>query len=187
MFARKGYKATSVSDIAAAAGIGKGTVYAYFKNKRELFIAAIQKWYEQNFALIRTELAQIDHPEEKLKCYIFSCEKLFVLENKFAVNFFLEVLRQTLFEDGILHHQKSILQEILYEQTRFVADILLNGISQGVFKPEIAPEVENIASSILAFLDGMEFRILAFPKMMPWKEQIINYVDSMLSLIRLEP
>lgn len=41
VFASAGYKATDVQAVAAAAGVGKGTVYRYFKRKDDLFLAAV--------------------------------------------------------------------------------------------------------------------------------------------------
>jgi AcrR family transcriptional regulator len=43
VFSREGYAASSVDDVAAQAGIGKGTVYLYFKSKEELYIAALAR------------------------------------------------------------------------------------------------------------------------------------------------
>ncbi len=42
-FARDGYRATSVADIARDAGIGPTGVYAYFPNKEALFVAAVDE------------------------------------------------------------------------------------------------------------------------------------------------
>ena len=36
-FLAKGYDAASMSEIARASGVSKGTLYVYFKNKEELF------------------------------------------------------------------------------------------------------------------------------------------------------
>ena len=36
VFAQRGYEATSISDLAAHAGVGQGTVYRYFESKREI-------------------------------------------------------------------------------------------------------------------------------------------------------
>jgi AcrR family transcriptional regulator len=43
VFAEKGFNETTVDEIAAAAGIAKGTVYLYFPGKRELYIAALNE------------------------------------------------------------------------------------------------------------------------------------------------
>lgn len=41
VFARVGFAATDVQEIAAFAGVGKGTVYRYFPSKEELFLATV--------------------------------------------------------------------------------------------------------------------------------------------------
>ncbi len=38
-FIRFGYRRANIAEIARDAGIGKGTIYLHFKNKRELFSA----------------------------------------------------------------------------------------------------------------------------------------------------
>lgn len=47
VFARKGYRNTSVSDIIEAAGIARGTFYLYFQSKEEIFLALIDLWFEE--------------------------------------------------------------------------------------------------------------------------------------------
>jgi AcrR family transcriptional regulator len=50
LFARGGFEATSVDDIAREAGYGKGTLYLYFKDKEDLYyhtLLAVFEAYEQ--------------------------------------------------------------------------------------------------------------------------------------------
>jgi AcrR family transcriptional regulator len=42
VFARQGFHVTSVADICTAAGIGRGTLYQYFGNKRDVFMAVLE-------------------------------------------------------------------------------------------------------------------------------------------------
>lgn len=42
IFTRKGFAATTVPEIARLAGVATGTIYLYYANKRELFIAVIR-------------------------------------------------------------------------------------------------------------------------------------------------
>jgi len=44
VFAQKGYAGSSVADIAVKAEIGKGTIYAYFDSKEDLFFAVFE-WF----------------------------------------------------------------------------------------------------------------------------------------------
>jgi len=52
-FGRKGLDpgAATIDDIAAAAGLSKGSIYSYFKNKDELFRAIIQSGVESDAAM----------------------------------------------------------------------------------------------------------------------------------------
>jgi len=43
MFLRQGFDAASMSDIARAAGVSKGTLYVYFTNKEQLFEAIVHE------------------------------------------------------------------------------------------------------------------------------------------------
>src|SRR5579871_4201064 len=38
LFAKQGYEETTIAEIARAAGVGVGTVYLYFENKRQILI-----------------------------------------------------------------------------------------------------------------------------------------------------
>jgi AcrR family transcriptional regulator len=56
VFARKGYRNASVSDIIAAAGVARGTFYLYFKSKEHVFLAIVEGFYTQ----VRRALEQAD-------------------------------------------------------------------------------------------------------------------------------
>jgi AcrR family transcriptional regulator len=46
VFARKGFAAATVEDIAETAGLAKGTVYLYFRSKREVYFATLRQGLE---------------------------------------------------------------------------------------------------------------------------------------------
>lgn len=52
-FAEKGYDGCSVADIAAAAGMSQGSLYAHFANKEDLFITMIQHEHGDGAAKMR--------------------------------------------------------------------------------------------------------------------------------------
>jgi AcrR family transcriptional regulator len=47
IFSRHGYEAADVDDIAREARIGKGTIYRHYASKRELFVAVVDRGFEQ--------------------------------------------------------------------------------------------------------------------------------------------
>ncbi|MEM1265125.1 MAG: TetR/AcrR family transcriptional regulator [Pseudomonadota bacterium] len=46
VYARKGYHAATIADVAEAAGLGKGTLYLYFKNKDAIAIAMVERHFK---------------------------------------------------------------------------------------------------------------------------------------------
>lgn len=52
LFAEKGFEKTSIDQIARAAGIGKGTIYGYFRAKEEIFLAFCEDEIDYAFAAL---------------------------------------------------------------------------------------------------------------------------------------
>lgn len=59
LFAEQGFEKTSIDQIARAAGIGKGTIYGYFRAKEEIFLAFCEDEIDYAFAV----LAERNDPE----------------------------------------------------------------------------------------------------------------------------
>jgi AcrR family transcriptional regulator len=56
-FARLGFDQANINVIAEQAGIGKGTIYLYFENKRDLFLAMLRFIAQAQLTVIRAALA----------------------------------------------------------------------------------------------------------------------------------
>jgi len=65
-FAARGFAATRLEDVAAHAGISKGTLYLYFKNKEELFEAVVRATLLPNLARIEALAASFEGPSATL-------------------------------------------------------------------------------------------------------------------------
>lgn len=67
-FARFGYRRANIGDIAKDAGVGKGTVYLHFKNKKDLLLACLSKEKEQLVPELESVMAQ--PAEQQLEAYL---------------------------------------------------------------------------------------------------------------------
>jgi AcrR family transcriptional regulator len=56
-FARLGFDQANINAIAEQAGIGKGTIYLYFENKRDLFLEMLRSIAQEQLAVIRAAIA----------------------------------------------------------------------------------------------------------------------------------
>jgi len=61
LLARFGYRKMTVEDIAAEAGIGKGTVYLHFSSKEEVVLSRVDRMVDQLKERLR-EIAHSDAP-----------------------------------------------------------------------------------------------------------------------------
>lgn len=81
LFGERGYENTTISALAETAGIGKGTIYSYFKSKNEILLA----FCEEELACMHREIQQTVPAEASLEeklLMIFMCEFRYVTKNK---------------------------------------------------------------------------------------------------------
>jgi AcrR family transcriptional regulator len=65
-FAERGFAATRLEDVAAAAGISKGTIYLYFPTKEDLFRAVVRQAVLPNLEAAEAQVAGHDGPSADL-------------------------------------------------------------------------------------------------------------------------
>ena len=67
-FVRFGYRRANIAEIALGAGIGKGTIYLHFENKRELFLSWLLA--EERELLPQLEIIENFPEEERLRAFL---------------------------------------------------------------------------------------------------------------------
>jgi AcrR family transcriptional regulator len=67
IFAQKGYFKATVDDIAHATGVAKGTVYLYFKDKPDLYVATIDEHFSRAVAALAEIAAKQSTPTERME------------------------------------------------------------------------------------------------------------------------
>jgi len=66
VFAEKGFAAAKLDEIAKRAGVSKGTLYLYFKDKEQLFRAVVRDTVVPNVEMLRAALIQTGLPFDEL-------------------------------------------------------------------------------------------------------------------------
>jgi TetR/AcrR family transcriptional regulator, fatty acid metabolism regulator protein len=69
VFAKHGFAAARVSDIAAAAGVGKGTVYLYFESKEDLLMGVFEARVDEILSMIDEMVVSGVSPREGLRTF----------------------------------------------------------------------------------------------------------------------
>jgi len=70
LFARRGFEATDLQDVADALGVGKGTLYRYFPSKRDLFQAGVDRVMRRMKATIDGAIDGIADPLDQITAAI---------------------------------------------------------------------------------------------------------------------
>src|SRR5262245_47172366 len=70
LFGTQRFHEVRMEDIAAEAEVGKGTLYRYFKDKEELYLALLGRESTQFTRRLRDEAALVDGPRAKLEALV---------------------------------------------------------------------------------------------------------------------
>jgi len=183
IFAEKGYAATSVEQIAEAAGIGKGTVYEYFPSKEEIFVHAINDWIMDLINRMVEKTRHIDNPVERLKVFIEMVKDVLNAGEPDPKKIFADIDQQTFMPGGAFYKRRHIIKDMRATFCDLVVDILLDGVSKKVFKPEIARDVSKIAVNLLAYLDGICMHYLIMEEYREFEDQVDFYIKGFVNAI----
>ncbi|MGO9409461.1 MAG: TetR/AcrR family transcriptional regulator [Spirochaetia bacterium] len=115
VFGEIGYEATRITHIAQRAGISSGTIYTYFKDKKDLFRATVQDRWDRFLAQIRA----LADSEESTRARLQSLIEIGFTSLKDA----RPLLRGMLFESS----QMNLLQGNLEELYALIERILTQG------------------------------------------------------------
>ena len=69
IFARHGFFAAKVSDVAKEAGVADGTIYLYFKSKDDLLISLFERRMQQVNETLSNAVAKYKSPREQLRAF----------------------------------------------------------------------------------------------------------------------
>lgn len=119
LFARKGVENTTMNDIASASDKGRRTIYTYFKSKRDIFNAVIERETDQLLNKLRIIVAKNVSPEEKFYEYVdcrFETMKEIVSRNgSLRAGFFRDVRKVDRARKIISKKEIAMLRAILEE------------------------------------------------------------------------
>ena len=158
VFARTGFEAATVDEVAAEAGVAKGTLYLYFKSKLEIYLTALKGELEKLDsvthkqmaleptaagklrAFVETRLAYLDEHSDFFKIYQFELGHMFLHPSQVHSDFSAYYRRQSDFlreimEQGVRNNEfhceyPNAMAFLIYDTVRGVAMRRLLGLSE---------------------------------------------------------
>jgi len=184
VFARKGYAFTSIEEISSEAGIGKSTVYEYYKTKEELFVAAVMEGAHEWISDMEAIGRETQDPMERLSRIAVLYTEQHGPEWKPDSRLFIEVLSQTFLQGGVFFDRPYMIRDLHQRIVRIVVDYLLAGVSRGELCPGIARDVEKITINFLAYLDGIKLHGMIEPGYIDIRSQIDLFMRHLTPLLK---
>lgn len=170
LFARFGYKKTTMEDIAMALRKGKSSLYYYFKNKEEIFQAVIDMESEMLHGKLKAVVESKNDAATKLKDYVIvRMETVRSLEN------YQRVIKEDLYGgyDFLLpnRHKSESLEE------EYLKIILDEGVASGLFHIKNS---KTGAIGIATALRGLEIPLFRGVDNM---DDFNNQLDNILNIL----
>jgi TetR/AcrR family fatty acid metabolism transcriptional regulator len=144
-----GLQRCNMTDVAEAAGVSRGILHYYFKNKDDMIGTLVAHLKESYLPDFRDQIAQMDDPQEQLNQSLWYPVQTFGQAGAGLAKVWIEFW-------GLAAHHPEVHQFINDTQQALRShflQILKTGIEKGVFNKKIKPE--KLASIILAALEGM--------------------------------
>jgi AcrR family transcriptional regulator len=134
-FAEKGFAATRMDDVAARAGITKGTIYLYFKSKTALFKALARREIGTQLGDMEKGLAEFEGPSDTLLRTVLT-----MIGHVVRTSDGVALPKIMLAEVGRFPELAEFWRhEIIDQGLALFERIIRRGIARGEFRP-IAPE-----------------------------------------------
>jgi len=127
-FQEKGFKETKVNDIIGRLNIGKGSFYAYFSNKKELFLECVPLIFERFFSKGWEKIREENDPYNRL---ILRAEITLPVIDKFFI--IMQLCQQAMKEED--PKIRKLGKQIYYSIHRPLEEDIETGIQMGIFRP----------------------------------------------------
>ena len=150
LFVHKGIENTTMNDIANASDKGRRTIYTYFKNKKEIYNAVVEKESEQLVSKLR-EIADLNlSPKDKLRRFLevrFDIIRENDSQNDQLMRFFVRDMKRV-----------EKIRRIASEKEREILKLIIQeGVECGQFNPQ---QCSNLDVVLLMIMQGVDLSYL---------------------------
>lgn len=151
VFGERGYRATTLAEVARHAGVSKGTVYLYFASKDDLFVAMVEK----------SVVAMIAEAEARAREHTGTAAELLesLLRNMYTALSRSQMVCMTRLVQSELPQfpevQRYYWENVIQRHRRLLRAIVERGIASGEFRPEAMAIVPTMIPALIIQLNHM--------------------------------
>jgi AcrR family transcriptional regulator len=148
LFAKFGFKKTTMDEIAQAVHKGKSSLYHYFKSKEEVFQAVVEKESVLLKEEIRKALETVEAPMDQIRTYVLT--RLNALKR--LTNFYSAIMDEYFEHYDFIEKMRARHYD---EEIETFKAILKKGVDEGIF---YIKELDMMAFAFVTALKGFELK-----------------------------
>lgn len=152
VFARRGFFGTVMAEIAAEAGIGKGTLYEYFDSKEDLFFSVFQWLVKQSGTQAKVGISALGgSASQRLRALSDSLMALWIDQ----ADFFSLVMEfwSASASSQMRERFKEAFRDAYSDFRRIVGALIREGMERGEFRADV--DVASVAASLVGTWDAL--------------------------------
>ena len=149
IFNKKGYAGTSMSDLTAATGLTKGSIYGNFKNKDDVAVHAFQHNIDLIFDFFSKELEAAGSTLDKLLAYPRGFRKVYRMILAYGG---CPILNTAVEADDTHAVLRKMAVDVLAKWKKSIVSLIDKGKSEGVI--DTATDAKNMAEILIAIMEG---------------------------------
>lgn len=134
VFREKSFEQASIGEIALRADCVEGTIYTYFRSKRDLLDAILSEFYDRLISDIEPRFASIDGTEDRLR-FLIARHLQIALDDESVVRIITREVR------GHQPYVGSRLHQLNRRYTRFLQRTVADGIARGDLRADLDPDI----------------------------------------------
>ncbi len=157
IFNRKNFNETTVSEIAKAARVGKGTFYLYFESKVSLYDFLLKVGVEKLISYVNDQIKEIDNPKDKLKELI---RAQIGFNNSYKSYFSFFVSEMWVPREGL----KEKIDTVKEDYISIIDEIIDEGKKEGLFKNINS---DTIGSGLFGMVSVTSFHWIIYSDIFP--------------------
>lgn len=147
LFAHKGIENTTMNDIANASEKGRRTIYTYFKNKKEIYNAVIERESEKLISRLREVENEKLQPLEKLERFMIVRFDLIKKSSSVSDNSLISFFKRD------VKRVEQVRKLAFEKETEIIINIIREGIEAEVFDVE---QSKYLLSTLIAIIQGID-------------------------------
>jgi AcrR family transcriptional regulator len=149
IFNKKGYAGTSMSDLTAATGLTKGSIYGNFKDKDDVAVHAFQHNIDLIFDFFSKEIKAAGPTLDKLLAYPRGFRKIYRMILSYGG---CPILNTAVEADDTHAVLRKMAVDVLAKWKKSIVTLITDGIEEGVI--DSATNAQKSAEILIAILEG---------------------------------